>query len=93
MSDFEKLSNTEYYYVYKKYGKENKIDRNVVEASLEKILNGNLNDVVNRDTTLGMSDKLIENDIFWDVNNNINFVQGNNLKKTIYLYIVFVYNE
>lgn len=76
MYDFEKLGNTEYYYVYKKYGKENKIDRNVVEASLEKILNGNLNDVVNRDTTLGMSDKLIENDIFWDVNNNIIFVKG-----------------
>ena len=75
MYDFGKLANTEYYYIFKKYGKENKIDPNVVETSLEKILHGNLDDVVNRDTSLGISDQLIENDIFWDVNNNIIFVK------------------
>ena len=74
MYDFGKLANTEYYYIFKKYGKENKIDPNVVETSLEKILHGNLDDVVNRDTSLGIPDQLIENDIFWDVNNNIIFV-------------------
>ena len=59
MYDFGKLANTEYYYIFKKYGKEDKIDPNVVETSLEKILHGNLNDVVYRDTSLGIPDKLI----------------------------------
>lgn len=76
MYDFGKLTNTEYYYIFKKYGKEDKIDPNVVETSLEKILQGNLDDVVNRDTSLGIPDESIENDIFWDVNNNIIFVKG-----------------
>ena len=76
MYDFGKLANTEYYYIFKKYGKEGKIDPNVVETSLEKILHGNLDDVVNRDTSLGIPDESIENDIFWDVNNNIIFVKG-----------------
>lgn len=76
MYDFGKLANTEYYYIFKKYGKEGKIDPNMVETSLEKILHGNLDDVVNRDTSLGIPDESIENDIFWDVNNNIIFVKG-----------------
>ena len=76
MYDFGKLANTEYYYIFKKYGKENKIDPNVVETSLEKIIHGNLDDVINRDTSLGIPDESIENDIFWDVNNNIIFVKG-----------------
>ncbi len=84
MYDFGKLANTEYYYIFKKYGKENKIDPNVVEISLEKILQGNLDDVVNRDTSLGIPDESIENDIFWDVNNNIIFVKGKeNLRQII----------
>ena len=74
--DFGKLANTEYYYIYKKYGKEGKIDPNVIEISLENILYGNLDDVVNRDASLGIPDESIENDIFWDVNNNIIFVKG-----------------
>ena len=82
MYDFGKLADTEYYYIFKKYGKEGKINSNIVEASLKKILQGNLDDVVNRDISLGISDESIENDIFWDVNNNIIFVKGkDNLKR------------
>ena len=84
MYDFGKLANTEYYYIFKKYGKEGKIDPNVVETSLEKILHGNLDDVINRDTSLGIPDGSIENDIFLDVNNNIIFVKGKeNLRQII----------
>ena len=90
MYDFGKLANTEYYYIFKKYGKENKIDPNVVETSLEKILHGNLDDVVNRDTSLGIPDQLIENDIFWDVNNNIIFVKGKENLRQICMDLVWV---
>ena len=84
MYDFGKLANTEYYYIFKKYGKEGKIDPNLVETSLEKIIHGNLDDVINRDTSLGIPDESIENDIFWDVNNNIIFVKGKeNLRQII----------
>lgn len=74
--DFGKLSNTEYYYIFKKYGEEGIIDSNIVETSLKKILQGSLNDVVNHNTSLGISDETLENDVFWDVNNNIIFVKG-----------------
>lgn len=84
MYDFGKLTDTEYYYIFKKYGKEGKIDPNLVETSLEKIIHGNLDDVINRDTSLGIPDESIENDIFWDVNNNIIFVKGKeNLRQII----------
>ena len=84
MYDFGKLANTEYYYIFKKYGKEGKIDPNLVETSLEKIIHGNLDDVINRDTSLGIPDRSIENDIFLDVNNNIIFVKGKeNLRQII----------
>ena len=76
MYDFEKLTDTEYYYIFKKYGKEGKMDSNLVQTSLRKILQGNLEDVVNCNTSLVIPDKTIENDIFWDVNNNIIIVKG-----------------
>ena len=84
MYDFGNLANTECYYIFKKYGKEDKIDPNLVETSLEKIIHGNLDDVINRDTSLGIPDESIENDIFWDVNNNIILVKGKeNLRQII----------
>ena len=39
-------------------------------------MQGNLEDVVNCNTSLVIPDKTIENDIFWDVNNNIIIVKG-----------------
>lgn len=88
--DFGRLSNTEYYYIFKKYGKEGKIDPNIVETSLRKILQGSLNDVVNRNTSLGISDKSIENDVFWDVNNNIIFVKGKENLRQICIELAWV---
>ena len=76
MYDFEKLIDTEYYYIFKKYGKEGKMDSNMIQISLRKILQGNLEDVVNSNTSLGILDKTIENNIFWDVNNNLIIVKG-----------------
>ena len=43
-------------------------ESDIIETSLRKILQGNLDDVVNHDISLGIPDKSIENDIFWDVN-------------------------
>ncbi len=90
MYDFEKLIDTDYYYIFKRYGKEGKLDPSTVEICLKSILQGNLNDVVNRDTSLGIPDKSIENDIFWDVNNNIIFVKGKENLKQICMDLAWV---
>ena len=82
MYDLEKLDQTEYYCIFKKYGKDKRISFDEVETSLRNILSGNLNDIINDCTSLGIPDKEIENNIFWDVNNNIIIVKGiENLKQ------------
>jgi hypothetical protein len=82
--DYKKLEGTDYYYIYKEYGvnEHSRQDSKEVENSLKKILNGNNEDVLNyQNLTLGCGYDDIENDIFWDVNNNIIFVKGEkNLK-------------
>ena len=90
MYDFGKLTDTEYYYIFKKYGKEGKIDCDIVETSLRKILQGNLDDVVNRDTSLGIPDKSVENHIFWDVNNNIIIAKGKENLRLMCLELVWI---
>lgn len=82
--DFKKLEGTDYYYIYKEYGftGSKRQDSKEVAKSLKKILEGNNEDVVNYENlTLGCQYEDIENDIFWDVQNNLIFVKGKeNLK-------------
>lgn len=74
--DFGKLEGTNYYYIFQKYGQSKK-DPLEVEESIKKILSGDWEDIVNWETiTLGIPDESIENDVFWDVNNNIIIVKG-----------------
>jgi hypothetical protein len=95
--DFEQLKGTEYYYIYKAYGFDDakgfvgskRQDPKEVAHSLKKILNGNNEDVINyEDLTLGCGYSEIENDIFWDVNNNIIFVKGEEALKNMCVELV-----
>lgn len=76
MYDCENLEGTDYYYIFKKYGKDKKMNSSEIEKSLRKILLGNFDDVVNRDTSFGINEQEIENSIFWDVYNNIIITKG-----------------
>lgn len=74
--DFEKLEGTDYYYIFQKYGQSKK-DPLEIEESIKKTISGNWEDIVNWETlTLGCPDESIDNDVFWDVNNNIIIVKG-----------------
>ena len=80
--NFDKLEGTPYFFIYKKGGTHSVVDPEEVKHGLRRILSGDLSCVVNHDTTLGISDESIENDVFWDVNTDIVIVKGaQNLKQ------------
>jgi len=95
--DYKKLEGTDYYYIYKAYGVGSPSDQNgstrmnpnTVANSLKKILDGNNGDVINyEDLTLGCGFSEIENDIFWDVNNNIIFTKGEEALRDMCVYLL-----
>lgn len=75
MYDFEPIDGTDYYVVYKNRGKEGKLKLEDILTSINKLLSGDFSDLVSETTTLGMPSEE-ENDVFWDVNNNIIIVKG-----------------
>ena len=86
--DFDNIEDTEYYYMYKATG-ENKRDGLDVEKNVLDLLYGSWDNVVNpEDLSIGHPDETIENDIFWDVNNDIIIVKG---KENLYQMCVELY--
>ena len=82
--DFEKIDDTPYYCIYRKFGKDNDNSFNTIKESIIKILSGNREDIVNRETaTLGMpNEDFYEHTVFWDVINDFIVVKGkDNLKQ------------
>ena len=81
--DFDQFENTKYYYIYRKYGKNViKYTSEQIDTSIRKILSGDFEDVISDNFSLGIPDESLENDIFWDVNNDIIVVKGKeNLKQ------------
>ena len=86
--DIQKLEGTDYYFIYQKEG-ELKKDPNDIEGTLKRIIYQNSQGVhIIGETTLGLSmrpatndyfqgiNAIAENDIFWDVNNDIVIVRG-----------------
>lgn len=80
--DYDKLDGTDYYYIYKNRGRENVIDSNELLNSLNKILSGNLSEVVNWESlSLSLPKDKDKDDIYWDVINDVLIVRGEeNLK-------------
>lgn len=76
--DFDKLDNTDYYYIYKAFGgNETNLTKEEVEESIRNILNGNWDNVIDENyLTLGIPDKSLESDIFWDTENDIIIARG-----------------
>lgn len=86
--DFDNIEDTEYYYMYKATG-ENSLDGENVRKSILNLLDGNWDNVINKvDLSIGHPDETLENDIFWDVNNNIIIAKG---KENIYQMCVELY--
>ncbi len=80
--DFDKIEGTDYYYIYQKYGMEDKKDSKVVSESLKEALKGNKNNIANWNHLSINDEESKRSDIFWDVNNNIILIKGEeNLKK------------
>ena len=80
--DFEKIDDTQYYCIYKK-GLKSDISFDDINASIKKILCGNREDIVNKETTtLGLpNEDFYEHTVFWDVINDFIVVKGEeNLK-------------
>lgn len=73
--DISKVKNTDYYFIFKKYGiNSNYLDEETVKARVESMLNGNTEIVANsEDFSHRFSDK---NTAFIDVNNNIIITKG-----------------
>ena len=86
--DFGNIENTEYYYMYNATG-ENNLNGEDVEKSVLNLLYGNWDNVINtEDLSIGNPDESKENDIFWDVNNNIIIAKG---KENLYQICVDLY--
>lgn len=87
--DCEQYENTEYYYIYRKYGKNvTKYTPEEIDASLRKIFSTNFEDVDSEIFSLGIPEKEYENDVFWDVNNDIIIVKGKYYLKQLCIELV-----
>ena len=100
--DIRKLGSTDYYFIYISEG-ESQRNPEDISGTLERIINHNWKDIniEGEQITLGISSRpatndyfqgtnaIAENDIFWDVNNDVVIVKGQDALKTVCMMLAY----
>ena len=99
--DIKRLGSTDYYFIYISEGESQRNPEDISDT-LERIINHIWNGInIQGETTLGISSRpatnnyfqginaIAENDIFWDVNNDVVIVKGQDALRTICMMLAY----